>query len=233
MLEDNGAKSFKRVMGMKRIFLAALTAVALQASAATAADMSTESAFDWSGFYLGLNAGYGFGGDDEVGLNPVYGEIGDLGLSGMFGGIGAGYNLQIDQIVLGVEGDVQLSGISDDDDNGGFDISSDTNYFGTLRARAGFAFDRTLIYATGGVAFGGFDYEVNGGAAPAVDIDESFSRWGYTFGGGVEYAFDDAWSIKGEYLYTSFGSERLEDNGQKTTATPDFHLLRVGVNYSF
>jgi outer membrane immunogenic protein len=205
---------------MKRILLAALAAVGLQASAATAADMMVEPAFDWSGFYAGLNAGYAFGGSDEVGLNPAYGEIGDLSLGGMFGGIGAGYNMQIDQIVLGVEGDIQLSGISDDDNGGGFDISGDANYFGTIRGRAGFA-------------FGGFDYKIDGGAAPPVDIDESFSSWGYTFGGGLEYALDDAWSLKGEYLYTNFGSERLSDNGQRTTATPDFHLVRVGVNFRF
>lgn len=217
-------------MGMKRILLAAVAAVAIQASAANAADIIDEAIFDWSGLYAGLNAGYAFGGDDDVGLYPTFGHIGDLSLSGMFGGVGVGYNMQVDQIVFGVEGDIQLSGISDDDDSGRFDISSDVNYFGTLRGRLGFAFDRTLIYATGGLAYGGFDYEVSGAG---IDIDESFSRWGYTFGGGVEHAFDDSWSVKAEYLHASFGKESLSDNGQTTQATPDFHLVRVGVNYSF
>jgi outer membrane immunogenic protein len=218
---------------MRSLFLAAISAVALQATAASAADVIEEAIYDWSGLYAGLNAGYAFGGDDDVGLYPTYGHIGELNLSGLAGGIGVGYNMQLDQIVLGIEGDIQLSGISDDDDAGRFDISSGVNYFGTLRARAGFAFDRTLIFATGGLAFGDFDYEVNGGGAPGVDIDENFSRWGYAVGGGVEHAFDESWSLKAEYLYASFGKESLSDNGETTKATPDFHLLRVGVNYRF
>jgi outer membrane immunogenic protein len=215
---------------MKKWFLAAAAMFALQATSAQAADVIDEAMFDWSGLYAGLNAGYAFGGDDEVGYLPG-GNVGDLNINGFFGGAQLGYNFQHDVIVLGVEGDLQFSGISDDDSEGGFDSSNDNNYFGTLRARAGFAADRALFYITGGLAYGGFDYEVDAPAGP--DLSDDFSAWGYTVGGGVEYAFDDAWSMKLEYLYANFGEEEIRNGGFETHATPDFHLVRAGVNFRF
>lgn len=215
---------------MKRILLAVLACVSVHATAASAADVMDESTFDWTGLYVGANAGYAFGGEDDVGISPRIGGVGDLELNGIFGGLGVGYNYQIDQIVLGVEGDIQLSGISDSDSNGLYDTENDVNYFGTLRGRAGWAFDQTLLYATGGLAFGDFDYEVKGGN---VSIDDNFSNWGYVVGAGVEQAIDENLSIKAEYLYANFGEEDLEEGGFTTHATPDFHLARIGVNYRF
>lgn len=213
----------------KELLLAACAMLAISATAAKAADVYEPTVFDWSGFYAGLNAGYAFGGEDAVGLLPGFGNVGDLNLNGVYGGVGAGLNYQMDQIVLGIEGDIQLGDISDSD-SALFAMSDDANYFGTLRARAGIAFDSALIYATGGLAFSSFDYEVVG---PGVNIDNSFSKVGYVFGGGLEYAFDEAWSFKAEYLYASFGSKNLSSGGQTTKATPDFHTIRIGVNYHF
>lgn len=215
---------------MKRILIAAAAVFALQASTAQAADVIEEAMFDWTGLYAGLNAGYAFGGDDKVGVNPGFGQVGDLELSGFFGGGQLGYNWQYESFVFGVEGDIQLSGISDDDDNGRFDISNDNTFFGTLRGRAGFAFDRALIYATGGLAFADFDYEVEG---PGVDLNDDFTAMGYALGGGVEYAFDESWSMKLEYLYANFGEEDIDNGGFRTVASPDFHTVRLGVNFRF
>ena len=173
---------------MKKVLFAALLGLAVQASTANAADIVEEAMYDWTGFYAGLNAGYAFGGQDDVAVAPTYGNVGDLELNGMFGGIQAGYNYQADSFVMGVEGDIQLSGISDEDENGAFDSQNDNTYFGTLRLRAGYAWDRTLIYATGGLAFGGFDYSVD---TPTSNINEDYSAMGYALGGGVEYAFDE------------------------------------------
>jgi outer membrane immunogenic protein len=217
---------------MKKILIAACAFTALSVGSANAADIIEEAVYDWSGLYAGLNAGFAFGGDDQVGLYPAIGDIGDLSLSGMFGGLGVGYNHQVDQIVLGIEADIQLSGISDDDENGDFEMSNDVNYFGTLRARAGMAFDRTLLYGTGGLAFASFDYKVQN-AVIGLDIDEDYSKLGFVVGGGIEHAIDDDWSVKAEYLYANFGKEGLDDLGQTTKATPDFHSVRVGVNFKF
>ncbi len=216
---------------MKRILIAAAALMAVQASTARAADVIDEAMYDWTGLYAGLNAGYAFGGNDKVGVNPGFGQVGDLELSGVFGGAQLGYNWQIDQIVLGVEGDIQLSGISDDDDSGRFDMSNENAFFGTLRGRAGFAFDRALIYATGGLAFGSFDYEVENGAG--VDLQDDFTATGYAVGAGVEYAFDESWSMKLEYLYANFGEHDINNGGVQTVATPDFHSVRLGVNWRF
>lgn len=191
--------------------------------------MITEAMYDWTGLYGGLNAGYGFGGDDRVGLNPTFGRVGDLEVSGIFGGAQIGYNHQTDRIVLGVEGDIQLSGISDDDRTA-FDMSSDVNFFGTLRVRGGLAFDQTMIYATGGLAFADIDYKVQGAG---VNINDNYSKLGYAVGAGIEHAFDEDWSVKLEYLYVGLGRERLSDAGETTYATPSFHAVRVGVNYRF
>lgn len=217
-------------MGMKRILIAAVAVFALQASTAHAADVIEEAMFDWTGLYAGLNAGYAFGGDDKVGYNPG-GNVGDLEINGFFGGGQIGYNFQHEAFVFGVEGDIQLSGISDDDRQGGFDSSNDNDYFGTLRGRAGFAADRALFYVTGGLAFGGFDYEVDAPAGP--DLKDNFNAWGYTVGAGVEYAFDESWSMKLEYLYANFGEHEIDNGGFETHATPDFHSVRVGVNWLF
>ena len=108
--------------------------------------------------------------------------------------------------------------------------SDDLSYIGTLRGRAGFAADQALLYVTGGVAFTHSDYSVIGAGA---NIDDSFSRIGYVVGGGIEYAMDDAWSMKAEYLYVNFGKEKLSDGVVATQATPNFHSVRIGLNYAF
>lgn len=210
---------------MKKIFLGAIAALALQAASAQAADVIGEAVYDWTGLYAGLNAGYAMGGDDEVAVFPGVGNVADLNLHGFFGGLQVGYNHQMDNFVLGLESDIQLSGISDDDGP----ASDDNKYFGTARLRAGWAIDRTLIYATGGLAFGSFDYDVN---APG-DVHDTLSRLGYTIGGGLEYAFDDSWSMKVEYLYANFGKETTHGPATFTHPTPDFHSVRLGVNFKF
>ena len=215
---------------MKRTLLIALGCIAANISVAQAADVMDMPVYDWTGFYAGANAGYAFGGDDSVGMNPGFGHVGDLSVKGMFGGLQAGYNQQMNNLVLGVEGDINLSGISDKDGTVRITMSDDVNYFGTLRGRGGFAADKALFYVTGGLALGSFDYEVT---VPGAHINDTFSRVGYTYGAGVEYAFDDAWSMKAEYLFAGFGKKALSNAGVTTFATPSFHLVRVGLNYRF
>lgn len=219
---------------MKKTLLAASALLALSVTSAKAADPVVDAMYDWTGLYAGLNAGYAFGGDDSVGVYPASGHIGELSLAGFFGGVQAGYNHQMDNIVLGIEGDIQMSGIDDKFSDTGEDVfgSDDVNYFGTLRARAGFAADQTLIYATGGLAFASFDYYAEDQGVP-FEVKDSFSKIGWVIGGGVEQAIDDSWSVKVEYLYANFGKETLSDGANHTEATPDFHSVRLGVNFKF
>ncbi len=216
---------------MKKFLLASCATMMVGVGSAFAADVSAPAMHDWTGLYAGVFGGYAFSGDDAVGVTGFGPNLNDLSLNGIYGGVDLGYNHQIDNIVLGIEGDIAFADISDSDSGNGFSSKDDLNYVGTLRGRAGFAIDNALIYATGGVAFTSSDYRVTDGAL--VDIKDSFSRAGYVLGGGVEYAFDDQWSMKAEYLYMNFGHKWLSDGVAETKATPDFHSVRLGLNYSF
>lgn len=130
-------------------------------------------------------------------------------------------------------------------------LSHKLDWFSTVRARLGFpVWDRTMLYATGGLAIGhvkaSFTYRQTGGAQPAWLGEDSFTRVGWTVGGGLEHAFAGNWSVKLEYLYVDLGSSTLTatydgnpccaggpgsffDAEFKTRA----HVARVGLNYQF
>jgi len=189
-------------------------------------------AHDWTGFYAGINAGYGFG--------EVYNDAGVTEfdrVNGLIGGVQVGANAQFDMFVLGVEGDIQLSGMSQtlqvQDPNVTaavilLDATASLEYFGTVRARAGVAMDNVMPYLTGGFAFGGGKLDIEGYGS------DTANHWGWTVGGGVEIAMDDSISFKGEYLYTDLGQSEYtipgigsDDLGLR------FHTVRAGVNFHF
>jgi outer membrane immunogenic protein len=214
-------------------------ALALGASAAQAADFveAVPEEFDWSGWYIGGNVGYAFSGDDEVGVSPGFGEVGDLELEGLFGGAQIGANWQRNNWVFGIEADIQLTDIDDSDTNtvGGviFDSESNVDWFSTIRGRAGFAANRWFFYGTGGVAIGGIDYEVTGDNG--INISDDYTEIGWTAGGGVEWAWSESISSKVEYLYVNLGEKEIDDDefDVHTHATPDFHSVRFGLNFRF
>jgi outer membrane immunogenic protein len=103
------------------------------------------SAHDWAGAYVGINGGYAWGDFDT--------SAGDFSGEDALGGFQIGYNKQLGSVVIGVEGDVQASAI--DGASGG--TSTSLNWFSTARGRVGFAFDRFMIYGTGGAAMGGLE----------------------------------------------------------------------------
>ena len=118
-------------------------------SASLAADVAPEPApYDWTGFYIGAHAGYGWA-DGEQTLNGSRTPDFDTSANGFVGGGQAGFNWQIDQIVLGVEGDVSFADLSDDV-AGGFDVDQDVDMLASVRGRIGFAADRFLPYVTAG-----------------------------------------------------------------------------------
>lgn len=219
--------------------------------------------FTWTGFYVGLNGGFAFGGDDVVGLRltppangPQLANYGKLELSGGFGGGQVGYNWQLGALVFGVEADIQGAGIDDTvtADRLAFGFLPTTarsrsrvNFFGTARGRVGWAWDRLLIYGTGGFAYGGVDYRVEV-EAPGVGLTSVLSkddvRTGWAGGGGVEWAFAPNWTAKVEYQYINLGRDTISgplrfrgapirDFRISTQETPDFHTVRVGINYKF
>ncbi|WP_454851028.1 outer membrane protein [Rhizobium binxianense] len=194
-----------------------------------------EPAFSWTGFYLGVNAGGGFAGDDEVGLSAgetFIGKFGSLEASGFFGGAQLGYNYQLDSNwVIGLETDFQGGKIHDSVTENGLHSSSKVNWYGTLRPRVGYSFDHTLLYGTGGLAYGHVDYK---SSVDGVDlIDQDKTRVGWVLGAGLEHAFTDHLTAKLEYQYVNFEDFHARGGDFSSKVTPDFHSVRVGLNYKF
>ena len=157
--------------------------------------------------------------------------------SGGFGGGTVGYNWQIpgSQFVFGIEVDAAGASIKDSltEDIGGALFTSEhkINAFGSVTGRAGFALDAALFYAKGGFAWADNKFSVSG---LGVTISDSQAHTGYTVGGGLEYLFTPSWSAKAEYMYTSLGGETYNLGGfPLDSGTPDFHTIKVGVNYHF
>jgi outer membrane immunogenic protein len=264
---------------MKKLLISTAAFAALS-TAAVAADLPRKTvaptfaavpAFSWTGFYVGLNAGYAWGKSDTsttLGGNWA-GEtlqartgvtaLGSPSISprGFTGGLQAGYNMQFNALVVGIEADVNYFGLKRRATSfapaGGvgagypaytFNQSIETNVVASLRPRVGVAFDRFLVYATGGLAVGNVDgntqFFSSGGYSKAGS--KSDTKFGYTVGGGIEYAVTNNWTVKGEYLYTDLGKVSYT-TGFVLPAFPaysetirhnmKFHTVRAGVNYKF
>jgi outer membrane immunogenic protein len=161
----------------------------------------------------------------------------------------AGYNWQMGSFVLGVEGDVEFSTYEGDADfryitgpeetfEGTLKMESD--WQASLRLRAGFAMDRLLIYATGGVAFAdaeltseGRFYDDGFPDSPRFSDSDDQTMIGWTAGLGLEYAFTDNLTARVEGRYTDFGSEDFDIDGDEIDAGFDQWAVRVGVSYKF
>jgi outer membrane immunogenic protein len=219
-----------RGIHVKKIILAAtalISATALTTAAQAADFVPAPAAYDWSGFYFGLNAGAAWNNseldnDIEGPAQPWLDQLSDSldGDDAVFtGGAMLGYNWQMDSIVLGVEADINYLGFSADSDNeyidflGGVDayhdLSFEADWFGTLRGRLGFAADNFLFYGTGGLAYGHLEAEsdfrvVDGGTVYRWEGSADDVNWGWTIGAGMEYGIDN-WSIGVEYLYVDLG----------------------------
>jgi len=223
---------------MRRILLTALMAGV--ASSALAADLPTHKAppspapyytppaFTWTGFYVGVNGGWGFSGTE----NNSFGHLN----GGLAGGT-VGYNYQIGQFVLGYEGDVDWSGVRSSNfaytiPGGVGNDKLSTNWMVTERARLGYAVDRTLFFVTGGYA----------GIDTHGSFTDSFGNFGSqnvfhsggVVGAGVEYAFTNNISVKGEYLYApTFSKTYFAGTPDVTSTSLGISMFRVGLNYKF
>jgi outer membrane immunogenic protein len=204
---------------------------------------------NWSGFYAGVNGGGAWSGGnqlvDEVSNVPFGGfPFGGVSPSGGFGGGQIGYNWQSfwrSHLVFGIEADIQGSGIGDHQiDANGFTYKSNLDYFGTVRGRLGYALDNTLVYFTSGFAYGGLrKYSDDFGPQ-----SYNGTATGYVLGGGLEYKFSPAWSIKAEYQYLNFGKndpcgggycfgQSVVFYGGAWQHDDDYHTVRAGLNYHF
>ncbi len=216
---------------MKKYLLASVAALGLVAAgAASAADLPSRKgpiaapvymppAFSWTGFYVGGNAGYGWGNVNANG----FANVGDL--DGFVGGGQIGYNYQMGQFVLGLEADLQFADLSSGNNLGLLNVKTD--YFGTVRARAGVAFDRFMPYITGGWAYGNVKTSI-----PAIGFSSDRSHTGgFAVGAGLEYAVTNNIIAGVEYLYVDLGEKNIAGAGTKVGT--DFSVVRARLSYKF
>jgi outer membrane immunogenic protein len=182
--------------------------------------------YNWTGFYAGLNAGYGFGTSTWSGV-PGGGSV-KPSPSGFLVGGTLGYNYQIGSFVYGIEGDWDWTGIKGSATCVGVvTCTTDNPWLATFRGRVGYAFDRWLPYLTGGGAYGNIKATAS---IPGASVSSTKSELGWTFGGGVEYAFLGNWSAKIEYLYVDLGSAAV---GGGINVSLKENIVRGGLNYKF
>jgi outer membrane immunogenic protein len=242
-----------------------LAALAVPASAAAASAQSF-GAYDWTGPYVGVSAGYADGDfdldallqiDEDTDFFPdeLAGEEFPTERSfsgdGYVAGIYAGWNFQTGSIVFGLEGDIQHSDISssagiagapggaDDNPDGVTELRFDVGYYGTVRGRVGWAWDRLMVYATAGGALGSvnFDRDYRVGS-DLLQADASNTRYGWAAGAGVEFALDEWWTVRGEYMRVDLGSDSFNttySDGTIGLASIDtrFDTFRAGVGLRF
>lgn len=186
--------------------------------------------FSWSGFYVGINGGYGWGWSEwtNAAMSP------GIEVKGALAGGTIGYNLQTGAFVWGLEGDLDYSWMKGTGTSAagaciGTGCETRNTWLATGRGRIGYAWDRWLPYITGGAAYGNVKMTVPGGAS------EDKSKFGWTLGGGVEYAFLAGWSAKLEYLYVDLGKTTCGAATCGIDTDVKFHtsIARAGLNYRF
>jgi outer membrane immunogenic protein len=223
-----GFHSFRRV------------AFALRRSALAADAVGAEpiSAVNWSGAYIGGVAGYGWGSEtyDYSFFGPSSSV--DFDANGFVGGLTAGYNWQHDRFVIGAEADVSFANIKGDvlvaDPPCLIEgCAAKVSWFGTGRARLGYAFENFLPYVTGGFAVGRVKGSADLGACGFVgNCSFSDTRWGWSAGAGIEWAMNQHLSFKAEYLHVDLGKPDF-NAATVTTDAINFDTVRVGINYHF
>src|SRR5215475_8271179 len=236
------------------LFAAAGLAAAMPHSASTA-DLSMPPVyrgpppayFAGTGWYVGLNGGGGWGQTNHTAAFNVVGlpaaSTGNFNTSGGLAGGTIGYNYQLGQWLVGAEADLDWSNIKGTFNGavavGGVaatgSLSSQLNWLDTTRVRVGWVWDHALFYGTAGAAVGGVTATAAataaaGGIAAAVTAADTQTRFGWTAGGGVEYAFNNYISGKVEYMYVNLGTQTQINIDSVKFNT---NIVRAGVNLHF
>jgi outer membrane immunogenic protein len=250
---------------MIRSFLMAGVSSIVLATTALAADLPSRAAppiyappppvFNWSGFYIGINGGYG--GDRFRLPFSIGATTGNASITsgGFVGGGQVGFNYQwpTTNFLIGFEADIDATSIrgaigvnatSPFGFTSSASIGSRITYIGTARGRIGWAWDRFFVFGTGGFAYGGtrpfvnFSTSTPAGIVTGVNISQNFSRTGFAAGGGFEYALTPNWTFRTEYLFVSLGTSQVRNAffgttplafNPRTTA----NIVRAALNYKF
>ena len=252
---------------MKRDFLRCLAGVAagvlFTGTSTFAADLGVAPlaplpVFTWTGFELGVQVGGGAGQtsvnvDGDTAPFPAFSSSNTYGSSGVFGGIHVGYNYQFAglsawPIVAGVQLEYNFAGITGNNSDAPLNtLETSIREFGSADARLGFAFNRLLIYAIGGFAYGDIRSQIAlAGLAPGVIDFFGTNRYGFDVGGGLEYNFYGNWTVRAEYRYYDWGTLGYNSAGfgsvvngiipfaiPNHTSRETMQTGRVGLTYKF
>jgi len=257
-------------MGMRKV-LGLVGGVLLLAGPALAADLSRPPpykapppvlpVFSWTGWYIGGNAGYGWGSgtnpsisSDDFTFDP--GTFPSVSPRGFIGGGQIGYNWQVNpSFVLGLETDFQGADIKGSGSNpftllnpagaatgaGTASLSEKLDFFGSARARAGLAFNNWLLYGSGGLAYGNVKSTIGlvDTAPDAVAGSRSETRVGWAAGGGVNYAMTPNWILGVDFLHydlghtTVTGVDPVTANSITASQKVDGNIVRGVIDYKF
>jgi outer membrane immunogenic protein len=185
--------------------------------------------FNWTGSYVGLNVGYAHSNVDLIAFGPGVSGSGSETMTGAVGGGQWGYNWQINNWLLGMETDMQASGLSGSVNYAGIAQTDNIPWFGTARARAGFAWDCLLFYGTGGVSYGKITNDLSGSVIASLFRN----NFGWVAGGGVEVAILPRWSVRAEYLHLDLRDVSSVVGKVTVSSGNTADLARIGVNYRF
>lgn len=219
---------------MKKFLFASVGLLALGVASASAADIQRRVVqparapavfvappFSWTGGYVGINGGFGWGRSEFSA--PL--SSGSFDTSGGLVGGTLGYNWQAGALVFGVEGDLDWSNIRGNAGCGaGTNCEVRNNWLGTARGRLGYAMGSMMPYVTGGLAFGNVKTTVAGLGST------SDTKTGWTLGGGIETHISGPWTAKLEYLYVDLGDTSSVVGSDASFKT---NIVRAGLNYKF
>lgn len=244
---------------MKKLLLGVVAFTMVSGAHAIAADIpvkaarpmvATPVAYSWTGCFVGVAGGGTWGRSRHISGDP--GTFGfditnNFDLNGGIVGVEYGCNYQSGQWLLGTESDFSWTNLRGGANNLGpfFNTAAISNtresWFSTTRARLGYLADPNfLIYVTGGLATARVEAFIDATAPLAGGgiASESRTRWGWTVGGGLEYALGGGWSAKADYLYARFSEKEYLNPAPAGFAIRgnvplEQHIVRVGINYKF
>lgn len=225
-------------------FLTSVAGIAVMSSAALAADIPVYEPpvevapvmahYDWSGFYIGAQGGWKFGEDDyEVGGAP-----GDesFDVDGPMVGGHLGLNWQTGIWVFGLEGDGEWADVDGDfTAANGDEVGTSIDWQASIRGRLGIAWDRVLVYGTGGGAFAGTENRIFD-AGTATEETEDDTRIGWTAGAGIDLGITQNLTAGVEYRYTDLGDEDYDSvlfPANTFTSDLSYHAIRGRVSLRF
>lgn len=185
------------------------------------------------GPYVGGSVGYACCGADRVGLRfgTTLTTGPELQIKGALASARLGWRTRMNEQIFGIELEAEFGDAAERASANGITAYSRISNVVALKGSASiFANDGMIIYATAGAASGRSQYEVTNSF---IVLSGSARFPGYLVGVGLEVARDESWSLRGEYLIYEFGRNQITSGGFSSEATPTFHALRVGLNYSF